>query len=92
MFKAQFMLGKDLELIRISWKAKRLNFGRFMIVTSHATWNEWLQRASVTSRHPRTTRHTDKRSRRFWIEQFSYFGHNFLYRHPNEVIQVALKR
>ena len=86
------MLGKDLELIRTSWKPKRLNFGELKIVTSHYAWHDSLQRAFVTSRHPGTTRHTDKRSRRFWIEQFSYFGHNFLYKHPNEVIQVELER
>ena len=28
----------------------------------------------------------------FSFEQFLYFGHNFFYRHPNEVIQVALER
>ena len=27
----------------------------------------------------------------FSFEQFSYFGHNFFYRHPNEVIQVVMK-
>ena len=83
---------KGLELVKTSWKAKRLNFERFMTVTSRATWDESLQRASVTSRHPRMTRHRDKRTRRFWIEQFLYFGHNFSYRYPNEVIQVELER
>ena len=83
---------KGLELVKISWKVKRFNFGRFMTVTSHATWDESLQRVSVMSRHREMTRHRDKRPRRFWIENFLYFEHNFLYRHPNEVIQVALER
>ena len=85
------IIRKGLKLVKTSWKAKRLIFGRFETVTSHATWDESLQRASVTSRHPGMTRHKDKRTRRLWIEQFSYFGHNFLYRHSNEVIQVALE-
>ena len=53
------MLGKDLELIRISWKAKRLNFGELETVTSCYTWHDSLQRAFVMSRHHVTTRHKD---------------------------------
>ena len=92
VFLGLMIIGKGLELVKTSWKPKRLIFGRFETVTSHYTWDESLQRASVTSRHPGTTQHRDKRTRRFWIEQFSYFKNNFLYRHPNEVIQVALER
>ena len=77
MFKAQFMLGKALELIRISWKVKRLNFGELKTVTSRYAWHDSLQRAFVTSRHNVMTRHKDQRPRRFWIKQFSYFGNNF---------------
>ena len=70
------MLGKDLELIRTSWKAKRLNFGELKTVKSRYAWHDSLQRAFVTSRHNVMTRHKDQRPRRLWIEQFLYFGHN----------------
>ena len=92
VFLGLMIIGKGLELIKTSWKAKRLIFRRFRTITSSYTWDDSLQRASVMSQHPGTTRHRDKRPRRFWIEQFSYFGHNFFYRHLNEMIQVTLER
>ena len=92
VFLGLMILGKGLELVKTSWKTKRLIFGRFRTIMSHYTWDDSLQKASIPSQHPGTTRHRDKRPRRFWIEQFLYFSHNFLYRHPNEVIQVALER
>ena len=49
VFLGLMIIGKGLELVKTSWKAKRLNFGRLVTVTSHATWDESLQRASVTS-------------------------------------------
>ena len=57
VFLGLMIIEKGLELVRTSWKAKRLNFGRMVTVTSRATWDESLQRASVMSRHPGTTRH-----------------------------------
>ena len=40
MFKAQFMLGKDLELIRTSWKAKRLNVEELETVMTRHPWHD----------------------------------------------------
>ena len=65
VFLGLMIIGKGLELVKTSWKVKRLNFGRFVTVMSRATWDDSLQRASVTSQHPGTTRHRDKRTRRF---------------------------
>ena len=55
MFLGLMIIGKGLELVKTSWKAKGLIFRRFVTVTSRATWDESLQRASVMSRHPETT-------------------------------------
>ena len=51
IFLGLMIIGKALELVKTSWKEKRLIFGRFETVTSHATKDESLQRASVKSRH-----------------------------------------
>ena len=59
MFLGLMIIKKGLELVKTSWKAKRLNFERFMTVMSRVTWDESLQRAFVMSRHPGTTRHRD---------------------------------
>ena len=64
MFLGQMIFGKGLELVKTSWRAKRLNFGRFHTVTSRDMRDESLQRATVTSRHPGMTRHIEG-SRRF---------------------------
>ena len=59
VFLGLMIIEKGLELVKTSWKVKRLNFRKMVTITSHATWDESLQRASVTSRHPGTTRHRD---------------------------------
>ena len=59
VFLGLMIIEKGLEFVKTSWKAKRLIFGRFETVTSRTTWDESLQRASVMSRHPGTTRHRD---------------------------------
>ena len=43
VFLGLMIIEKGLELVRTSWKAKRLNFGRMVTVTSHATWDESLE-------------------------------------------------
>ena len=64
MFLGQMIFGKGLELVKTSWSAKRLNFGRFHTVTSRDMREKSLQKATVTSRHPGMTRHIEG-SRRF---------------------------
>ena len=59
VFLGLMIIVKGLELVKTSWRAKRLNFRRMVTVTSRATWDESLQRASVMSRHPGMTRHRD---------------------------------
>ena len=50
---------QGLELVKTSWKVRRLNFGQLKTVTSHHHGHESLQGASVMSRHPGTTRQGD---------------------------------
>ena len=52
-FLGQMSITKGLELIKSSWKARRVNFGRKGSVPSRYRWHDSLQRVSVTSRHPR---------------------------------------
>ena len=40
MFLGQMIFEKGLELVKTSWRAKRLNFGRFDTVMSHDNRDE----------------------------------------------------
>ena len=61
-FLGQMSITKGFELIKSSWKARRVNFGRKGFVPSRYRWHDSLQRVSVTSRHPRNESWQDQKA------------------------------
>ena len=61
-FLGQMSITKGLELIKSSWKVRRVNFRRKDFVPSRYRWHDSLQRVSVTSRHPRNESWQDQKA------------------------------